>query len=243
MDLDNYVDAYRDSFAFSFDNRIMLNWYPRRIIAMCDRSLSALELGVGHGFTCDKFADFFASYSVLDASPAVIARFREEFPQSKARIVETYFEDYEPGEQFDVIVMGFVLEHVADPARILRHYKRLLKPGGRCFVAVPNAESLHRRFGHAAGLLPDLFALGAGDRQLGHLRLYSVDTLRRELESAGYRVTRQEGIFLKPMTTEQLRGLRLSDAIIEGMCTVGMAYPELSAGLLFEATVDGAAHG
>ena len=133
--------------------------------------------------------------------------------------------------------MGFVLEHVDDPEQILEHYKQFIAPNGRCFVTVPNSESLHRRFGHEAGLLPDMSTLGSADRALGHQRLYTVASMTKQLQNCGYRVVRKEGVFLKPFTTSQLRSLDLSKEILEGMCKVGVAYPELSAGLLFEAEV------
>jgi hypothetical protein len=77
--------------------------------------------------------------------------------------------------------------------------------------------------------------MGEGDRSLGHLRLYTVASLARELAECGYRVVAKEGIFLKPFTTRQIASLDLGAEILEGMCKVGVEYPELSAALLFEA--------
>ncbi|MDH5765822.1 MAG: SAM-dependent methyltransferase, partial [Gammaproteobacteria bacterium] len=68
-------------------------------------------------------------------------------------------------------------------------------------------------------------------------RLYTVDSMTSLLEGCGYQVIRKEGIFLKPLTTGQLESLDLSKEILDGMCKVGVDYPELSAGLLFEAKV------
>jgi trans-aconitate methyltransferase len=233
--LDHFSEAYNDSFPYAFDNRTMMNWYPKRLIENAKSSERVLELGVGHGYTCNLFADYFASYHVIDGSPAIISRFREHYPASSAVLHEGYFEDFEPDQSFDLIVMGFILEHVQDPSAILERYRQFLIPGGRIAVAVPNAQCLHRRIGHAAGLLPDMLTLGDADQALGHLRTYTLDTISTEIKSAGYHLTRLEGIFLKPLMTSQLTALDLSDEIIEGMCRVGVDYPELSAGLLVEA--------
>lgn len=234
-ELDNFLDAYGDDFAYSFDNSIMLNWYPARITARHAPSDRTLELGVGHGYTCAKLSDYFDHYEVIDGSAAVIERFKATFPTAKLKIHEGYFEDFKPAHAFDLIIMGFVLEHVADPALVLRRYREFLSPGGKLVVGVPNAESLHRRFGHAAGLLPDLSALSAADHALGHLRSFTATSLASLLEETGYEVTSREGIFLKPLMTDQLKALDLSEDILAGMCKVGQEYPELSAGLLFEA--------
>lgn len=234
--LDDFIAAYGEGFDYAFDNNIILDWYPRRIMALCPGGGSMLELGLGHGLTTQRFSQHFSRHLVLDGSGSVIEQFRNHYPDTDAEVLETYFEDFETDERFDVIVMGFILEHVADPGLILRKFRHLLKPGGRCFVSVPNAESLHRRFGHAAGLLDDVMTLGKGDQELGHVRLYSSITLDRELRDAAYRVVRTEGVFLKPFTTSQLQSLHLDPVILEAMCAVGVAYPELCCALLTEAT-------
>lgn len=233
--LDSFANAYGDDFAYSFDNNIMLNWYPSRIIAGHKPSERVLELGVGHGYTCAKFSNHFEQYEVIDGSATVIEQFRVNFPDADLVLHEGYFEDFEPAQSFDLIVMGFVLEHVENPALILGRYREFLNPGGKVVVGVPNAESLHRRFGAAAGLLADMHALSAADHALGHLRSFTTTSLAALLEDTGYSVTSREGIFLKPLMTDQLKALELSDDILAGMCKVGQDYPELSAGLLFEA--------
>lgn len=234
-DLDSYVGAYGTDSAYALDNAIMLNWYPKRIMALSKKEDRVLELGIGHGYTSNLFAQYFSHYSVIDGSASVIARFRTQYPSSAAKIVHSFFEEYETTEKFDVIVMGFVLEHVDNPQHILRQFREYLGPGGRCYVAVPNAESLHRRFGHAAGLLPDLMALSASDRAFGHVRQYTAASLSKELDECGYRVVAREGIFLKPFTAGQIASLNLGAEILDSMCKVGIGYPELSNGLLFAA--------
>lgn len=237
VELNDYIVAYGDEFDYAFDNEIMLNWYPRRIMALTSKKNSVLELGIGHGYTCNHFSDFYEKYSVIDGSKSIIKKFKQQYPKSKAQIIQSYFENFDTDETFDVIIMGFVLEHVDNPVQILNHFKKFIAPDGRCFVSVPNAESLHRRFGHEAGLLPDMSTLGSGDKSLGHKRLYTVASMSHQLQKCEYRVIREEGIFLKPLTTSQLLSLNLSKEILEGMCKVGVNYPELSAGLLFEAAV------
>lgn len=237
-DLDGHIEAYGERFDFAFDNQIMLNWYPERIMRLCISEQRLLELGIGHGYTTNRFSHHFERHVVIDGSASVIEQFRQQYPKCPATVVQGYFEQFDTDEKFDIIVMGFVLEHVKNPREILEKYKKYLAPHGRCFVAVPNGESLHRRIGHAAGVLDDMMSLGQGDLALGHERTYSVQTLSQELEAAGYQVVRKEGIFLKPLTTAQLRSLNLSPKIISGMCEVAVDYPELSAALLFEAKVD-----
>lgn len=237
--LDSHVAAYQGGSLYDFDNEILLNWYPQRVILQSQRAHSLLELGLGHGLTTDKFSKCFERHVVVEGSSAVIHHFHEKFPECSAEIIENYFETFESTEQFDVIVMGFILEHVDDPLHIIQQYKRFLTPGGTLFLAVPNAEVLNRRLGHLAGLLPDLSELSENDLLLGHKRYYTVQTLTDVITQAGYKVDQLEGIYLKPLTTRQMISLALQPDVIHALCEVGIHYPELSCGILAQISVDG----
>lgn len=47
-----------------------------------------------------------------------------------------------PAGSADVVTMRMVLEHVPDPRRTLAEVRRILRPGGRLLLSVPNAGSL-----------------------------------------------------------------------------------------------------
>jgi 2-polyprenyl-3-methyl-5-hydroxy-6-metoxy-1,4-benzoquinol methylase len=231
-DLDIHVSAYEGRSLYDFDNEILLRWYPERVLAYIGDAVSLLDLGLGHGFTSKAFAGHFPRHVVLEGSPAVIRNFRDLPPESGLQIVETLFEEFNTEERFDVVVMGFVLEHVDDPVALIRHYRQFLAPRGRLFAAVPNADALNRRLGHLAGLLEDLGALSANDAELGHKRYYTVSSLRTHVEEAGGVVDWMEGIYLKPFTTSQIISLDLDRRVITALCEVGKDYPELSCGIL-----------
>lgn len=232
--LDNHLKAYEGDLQYDFDNEILLNWYPQRIINYTKNAQSLLELGLGHGYTTNIFSKQFNRHVVLDGSKAVIKNFQSKYPDCKTEIVETYFETFESNEKFDLIVMGFILEHVDDPIQILKYFKKFLKPNGKMFIAVPNAEVLNRRLGHVAGLLPDMQALSENDFILGHKRYYTVKTLSENVKNAGYTIELMEGIYLKPLSTSQMISLNFDKKIINAFCEVGINYPELCCGILAE---------
>jgi len=233
VNLDQFLPAYGKEFPYALDNRLMLNWYPRRIMELA-HGTSVLELGLGHGFTSALFAERFPRHVVIEGSTSVIEQFRRQHGSDRPEIVHGLFEEFETDERFDVIVMGFVLEHVDNPDLVLRKYRAYAAEGGSVFVTVPNCAALNKRLGLHAGLLSDLMELSEGDRALGHRRLYTVDTLRAAVEAAGYEVRRCEGIFLKPLSTAQLEQLHLDERILEAMLRVGIDYPELCVGLLMQ---------
>ncbi|SFL45262.1 class I SAM-dependent methyltransferase [Pelosinus propionicus] len=236
-ELDEHVIAYEGKTIYDFDNEILLNWYPRRIIELTKETDSILELGLGHGFTAHIFSKIYKKYCVLEGSPAVIKNFRKNFSNCELQIIETYFESFKSNEKFDVIVMGFILEHVENPVRILNHFKQFLSPNGKIFIAVPNAEAMNRRLGRYAGFLADMQELSQNDLDLGHKRFYTVDSLKKEMKDTGFSIERIEGIYLKPFTTSQILSLNLDKKVIEGLCEMGINYPELSCGILAEGKI------
>lgn len=231
MNLNENSKAY-DGSVYDYDNIIQLNWYSKRIIETSKKESSVLELGIGHGITTQAFSNYFSKNTVLEGSTTIIDNFNKKYPNCPTHIINTYFEDYDSDETFDIIVMGFVLEHVDDSIGILYKFRKFLKKDGSIFIAVPNAESLNRRIGYSAGLLKDFYEMSDNDILLGHKRYYTVTSLARDIREANYYIDSLEGIYLKPFTTEQIQSLNLSDTIIDAICAVGVEYPELCCAIL-----------
>ncbi len=95
----------------------------------------------------------------------------------------TLHEQKYPGDHFDAVHTAHVIEHVHDPAALLRESYRILKPGGILVVLTPNVESFgHAHFGKAwLNLDPPR-----------HLVLFSRKTLRKLAEREGFHVQRLE---------------------------------------------------
>lgn len=112
----------------------------------------------------------------LDTSPAAVDGARQA--QGLRALVGTLpHADLEPGS-FDLVTMRHSLEHVHDPLGTLREARRLLAPGGRLFVSVPNIDSLPFRWFRHAWVGLDL------PRHLTHFAPW---TLQQMLRRAGFR--------------------------------------------------------
>lgn len=233
-DLNSVASEYRPNAATEIENDLILHWYPKRILSRLNLVDSLLELGLGHGFTAELFAKACNRHVIVDGASTVIDQFKQKHIDFTGELVLDYFESYTPEELFDVIVMGFVLEHVDDPDLILKRYRQFLMPGGKMYVAVPNAKSMNRRMGLELGLIDDIYSLNANDHALGHKRQFCLDTLRETLQKAGYRVTHEEGIYLKPLPLAILNTLPNFQDNLEAMCNIGIEFPELCVGLLME---------
>jgi len=234
-DLDNEASEYQDNAKTSFENELILNWYPKRILNRMEKEKSILELGIGHGYTPLWFDEASSRHVVIDGSRVVIDQFKKKYPEYGGEIVFSYFEEFETKEVFDYIVMGFVLEHVDDPQIVLQRYKEYLKPDGKVYITVPNGKSLNRRLGLAMGMIDDIYSLNQNDLAQGHRRQYCLDTIQADIEASGLKVTHIEGIYLKPFPLHILQNIESPEQNFRALMEVGIEYPELCVALLLEA--------
>ena len=119
----------------------------------------------------------------------------EILPEPAARAAERY-DEVELGDAiaaldrvtgpFDTILCYDVLEHLVDPAALVRRLREMAAPAGRLHVSVPNARHY--------SLARDLVFRGTfgysdwGHRDATHLRWFTRHDIGRLLEDAGWRV-------------------------------------------------------
>ena len=219
--LEQYVGAYEETFPYSRDNQGVLKAYSKELVAACQnfgRDIDICSLGIGYEVVSRSIAthvaDKIKSHTIVEGSSIIIERYKQNttLPHN-CNLIHDYFESFSPDHLFDVVEMGFVLEHVEDPELIVNRFSRFLKPEGVICAAVPNALSMHRVFGARAGLLKDLFALSEWDLQLGHKRYFDRQSFLDLFKRLGLEVTKEAGLMLKPFSTAQLNMLNLPDAV------------------------------
>lgn len=236
-DLDAYQAAYTEQFPYHWDEELLLMAYARKIVEQLSErsSLKMLSLGIGGQRVSRTILEQLdiSEYHILEGSRDIIERYRAETsPPASVTIHHTYFESAQFEPIFDAIEMGFVLEHVDDPGLILRRFREFLKPDGLLFASVPNARSLHRLLGQAAGFMQDIYALSPFDRELGHKRYFDNQSITQLVEASGYKVFHNLGLVLKPLTTSQLRQLALDERVEKAFIDVGYEQPDISNGIL-----------
>ncbi|MEO6486582.1 MAG: class I SAM-dependent methyltransferase [Thermoanaerobaculia bacterium] len=90
----------------------------------------------------------------------------------------------------DAIVCADVLEHLRDAPALLRLIHNSLTPGGYLFVSVPNIANITVRLGLLFGVF-EYRDRGILDNT--HLRFYTLRTIRRDVENAGFRILAVRG--------------------------------------------------
>jgi 2-polyprenyl-3-methyl-5-hydroxy-6-metoxy-1,4-benzoquinol methylase len=89
-----------------------------------------------------------------------------------------------------VIVLADIIEHLRDSSHLLRCVRASLAPDGRLFLSVPNIANITVRL----GLLFGVFEYrDRGILDFTHLRFFTMRTILREVQSAGFRIVAVRG--------------------------------------------------
>ena len=103
-------------------------------------------------------------------------------------VIKENFLTHSFAEQFDAVTFWAVMEHLSEPQLFLKKAASILKPGGLCFVLVPNMKSLAFRL------------LGAKYRYVyaEHLNYFTPETLGKFMERE-FSVLNLESTHLNPL--------------------------------------------
>ena len=199
--------------------------YGFRIIRRYLVDGSVLELGPAEGLMTEKLVTTGRRITCVDGSETFCNGLREKF--TDITVIHSLFEDFAPESRFDNIILSHVLEHVEDPAAILKLVRNWLAPGGMIFGAVPNARSLHRQAAVIMGLLDAENALNDTDRHNGHRRVFDPENFRQCFLKAGLRIDHFGGYWLKPVASGQIEA-HWNDAMLDAFMVLGERYPDIA---------------
>jgi SAM-dependent methyltransferase len=160
-----------------------------RHIGFLSRNLApgarVLDVGCGRGVLLGPLADRGFEVHGLEISSEAA---RGADPRAEIRIAAKVADAGYEESAFDEVIIWHVLEHMSDPRGTLDELHRVLKPGGRLVVAVPNFESAQARWTGAAWFHLDL------PRHLYH---FPVSALRAMLSKVGFEVISEHHFSLR----------------------------------------------
>ena len=189
------------------------------------RGPAGLELGPAEGEMTPMLLDDFAELTIVEGAQALL----DLIPSNpRLRKVHSVFEDFQPIDRFDTIVMEHILEHVVDPGELLRRARTWLTPGGRIIAGVPNALSIHRQAAVKMKLLAGADQLNERDLSLGHRRVYTLPSLVAEFERAALATVATGGVMLKPLSYAQMQE-HWTESMIDAFIELGTEFPAIAA--------------
>ena len=136
-----------------------------------------LDVGVASGGLAGVAMDFGYRVAGLDINPIYADSVRRVGVEFLLGDITTY--DF-GGRQFDIVSLGDVIEHVADPKFVIARVMRLVKPGGLIWLSTPNYEGVWTR------ALRDKDGMW---KECEHLQFFCLRSLRRLLEDQGWRIS------------------------------------------------------
>lgn len=140
------------------------------------RNKTLIDIGTGEGFVAVEVAKLGLNVIACDLTRQALknlARFKKQFGLSNIKLVESQADDLPlKNHSVDCVVANAILEHIPNEEKAIKEWKRILKQGGRMMVTVP----LKYKY-----ILPFFWPMNfIHDKQVGHLRRYDLESLRRK---------------------------------------------------------------
>jgi 2-polyprenyl-3-methyl-5-hydroxy-6-metoxy-1,4-benzoquinol methylase len=225
-----FQDTDRRKYAYNFDIDVMHPFMLRSFTPFFKEG-NALELGSFKGQFTKRLLPMFKDITCVEASVEAIESAKEHLGDG-IRYVNSKFETVTLPCKYDNILLMHVLEHVDDPVSVLKRINdEWLSDNGRLFLVCPNANAPSRQIAVKMGLIHHNTSVTDSEREQGHRRTYTLDTVERDAADAGLRVVYRSGIFFKVLANFQWDRLLntdiISSAYLDGCYQLGQQYPDL----------------
>lgn len=159
-----------------------------------------LDIGCGGGILAESMARRGATVSAIDMADAPLAVARLHLEQSDVTVdyrKHTAEQEAAAGRRYDVVTCLEMLEHVPDPASVIRACRELTRPGGDLFFSTINRNP--KSFLMAiVGAEYVLRLLPRGTHE--YAKLIRPSELAGWLRSAGLELVESTGMHYNPMT-------------------------------------------
>jgi 2-polyprenyl-6-hydroxyphenyl methylase/3-demethylubiquinone-9 3-methyltransferase len=179
-------------------NPVRLGYIAERVSL---KSVRALDVGCGGGLLSEALARAGAQVTAIDLAPAVLDVARLHLHESGLAVdyrevsVEALAVEM-PGT-FDLVTCMEMLEHVPDPASVIRACAHLLKPGGRLFLSTLNRTP----FAFGAAILGAEHLLRLLPRGTHHYAQFlKPSEIASDLRASGLVLDDLSGIAYNPLT-------------------------------------------
>lgn len=180
-----------------------------------------LDIGCGLGQLLVEAREMGYDVFGVDPSEEAVAAARGQLGPDRV-ICSTYSEGLFPAEQFDLITLVHVIDHVVSPADLLKSIRKHLKPGGHAFIATHNIDSLLARITGR-----DFIAWS-----IQHISYYTPDTLRSLARMAGLEPVALRGSLttypLMHFAKNGIRSERLRKATLDVLSRLAMSQWQVS---------------
>lgn len=122
-------------------------WYRRHLavyewISARVAGARVLDMACGEGYGAEVLARSAGSVVGVDGNPEALEHARLKYTRPGLSFEWGAVETFGEPDSFDAVVFLQTIEHVVDPAAVLRHFAGILRPGGVAYVSTPNVMRL-----------------------------------------------------------------------------------------------------
>ena len=124
------------------------NYWFRRHLAVYEwigarvTGLRVIDMACGEGYGSEVLSRSAASVIGVDANPEAHEHARRRYVRQNLRFERAMVETYGEPSACDAVVFLQTIEHLQDPAAVLKHLAAILAPGGVAYVSTPNVLTL-----------------------------------------------------------------------------------------------------
>jgi 2-polyprenyl-3-methyl-5-hydroxy-6-metoxy-1,4-benzoquinol methylase len=156
------------------------HYWILQLVEDAQRPLRILDVGSADGYLGLILKERGHYVAGVEREPQLAERARPIYDRFYQVDVDSF--EFPDRDEYDLIIFADVLEHLREPAAVLRRCRSALKRDGKIIVSVPNVANLVIRLNLLLGYF-DYRDLGILDRT--HLRFFTLRTLKKLLQDCG----------------------------------------------------------
>lgn len=160
------------------------HYWILKLIEDANRPLRILDVGTADGYLGAILKERGHYIAGVERDPRVIEKARPNYDRFYQADVDGF--EFPERSEYDFIIFADVLEHLPDPAAVLRRCVPSLKPDGQIIISVPNVANIVVRVSLLFGRF-EYADRGILDRT--HLRFFTRKTLTKLLRESGFNVS------------------------------------------------------
>jgi 2-polyprenyl-3-methyl-5-hydroxy-6-metoxy-1,4-benzoquinol methylase len=199
----------------------------RKALAMFEREPRRgrlLDVAAGSGIAAEALSAQGWEVAATDISDDLVAQVRARGVDARVHDIASGTVPFEDAS-FEAVFAGEIIEHLVDTTAFLDEVRRVLGPGGILVVTTPNLASLENRLRLLMGRYPVWVEVALSDQ--GHVRAYTLPTLRAHLQARGFVVEAIAGNWVPLLPQRWIDDVRLPP-----LARTGDWFPSLSQGLI-----------
>lgn len=186
----DYDDLEASEFMGLPEEDLSFNPWPHsphvKIVDLIEAGKVCLDVGCASGYIARELKRKKCKVYGVEINPELVRKAQKYCVEVLNVDVERVRLPFKPN-QFDVIILSDILEHLVRPDLVLSRLRRYIKPGGYVIASIPNIARIEVRLNLLFGSLE---YQKSGILSKSHLRFFTLKSAKNLFKIAGYQIER-----------------------------------------------------